>query len=89
MQLIGTIERLAAGAVDACGVEAQACAKRWSAVLQEFTRGEADIVESLRRQAEDAYAGVSDDDAAKPATPSSLSKRGWQFISRAIEQRSA
>lgn len=86
--LVACIEKLAAEAADITSAEAQAAAERWSAIMQAFTRGDADIAESLRRQAEDAYA-IPGNDTRPPASPSSLSKRGWQFISGAVDVNAA
>ncbi|MGD9804902.1 MAG: MerR family transcriptional regulator [Hyphomicrobiaceae bacterium] len=87
MALIREIEALAISG-DPLAAEAQRAAVRLSEFEDNFARGEADIIDSLRRQEKDAaayYAHVPDEEAAVQATPSSLSKRGWLFISRALE----
>jgi DNA-binding transcriptional MerR regulator len=85
LALIREIEAMAI-AGDPSSAEAQAAAARLNAFKDEFAQGDADVIASLRQQEEDAaayYAGVATENEAAQPTPSSLSKRGWLFISRA------
>lgn len=80
-EVIATMKLLASTSQDPAGAEAQALAGRWSALIQEFTRGDAGIFKGLGNY----YKNMGELPAEQRPMPMPYSKEEWAFMQQALD----